>query len=653
MHTGRRQSDYSGRKAKMGNAILVVDDERNFRTGIQFFLEENGYATDLAATGSEALSRLKESHYKAVLLDLVLPDVEGMELAEYITANHPETAVVILTGNGSIDSAIRAVRYGVVDYLQKPCKPELVLQILTRGIESKQLKKELIRSRHKFEQLAAATWEGIAFFCKGNLTQCNVQFCDLFGTPEPTDKTTLSLSRLIKDWQECLTLVDQVPEGEPSVFETVGFFSNGTSFPLEMRIRKINTLPEVKWVAAFRDISTRKHEEISRIKMQEELTNAQRMESIGLMAGSVAHDLNNILTAIVTFPELLLLKMESGEKYREDIDRIRKAGKQAADVVSDLLTVARGATSKKEPSNLNDIIQDYRESLDFTQFTQDNQQASIHFQLDPQLAHIEASSVHLTKTIMNLVVNGVEATNSSGMITVSTENCCLQKMKLSYEDIPAGTYVILSIKDSGPGIDKNDLPRLFEPFFSRKKLGRSGTGLGLTVVWNTIRDHRGYIDITSGTDGSCFNLYFPVCKQSVQLPPHCAFSPPPIGQGEKVLVVDDETSQLDLTSALLKRLGYSPMTVTTGEAALELLKREHVDLLLLDLWMDPGLNGYETYQKALEIHPDQKAILASGYFRQEDRDAAKSLGLQQQLTKPYSIQNLAYALREEIESNMK
>lgn len=632
----------------MENAILVVDDERYFRTGIQFFLEENGYATDLAATGSEALLRLRNCTYQAVLLDLILPDIEGMELAEFITLNYPDTAVVILTGNGSIDSAIRAVRYGVVDYLQKPCRPELVLQILSRGIESKHLKKELVSSRHKFEQLAAATWEGIAFFSEDRLTQCNLQFCELFGIPEPSIDAASHLSQFVANWQACLTLLDQFPQGEPSIFETVGVFSDDTVFPLEMRIRKINNNPEMNWVAAFRDISVRKHEEMSRLKMQEELTNAQRMESIGLMAGSVAHDLNNILTAIVTFPELLLLKMESGEKYREDIDRIRKAGKQAADVVADLLTVARGATCKKEPRNLNHIIQEYRESIDFSQLERATPQASIEFRLHPQLATIDASPVHLTKTIMNLVVNSIEATDRNGNIIITTENRCLQKMKTCYEDIPSGSYVVLSVQDSGPGINTIDLPRLFEPFFSRKKLGRSGTGLGLTVIWNTIRDHHGYIDIQSGPKGSCFELYFPVCKKTAQLHPQCTFVPPPIGHGEIILVVDDETSQLDVTAALLKRLGYTPLTASNGETALEYLKNEPVDLLLLDLWMEPGLNGYETYRQALEICPNQKAILASGYFRPEDREAAQSLGIKQQLTKPYSIQNLAYALRDEI-----
>lgn len=632
----------------MGNAILVVDDEKNFRTGIQFFLEENGYAVDQAATGSEAFLRLRENSYQAVLLDLLLPDIEGIELAEFLTLNHPDTAVVILTGNGSINSAIRAVRYGVVDYLQKPCRPELVLQILTRGIESKRLKHELITSRYAFEQLAAATWEGIAFFSGDRLVRCNPQFLELFGLAELPAEPEHRLGEFVRDWQACLTLLDQCPTGEPSILESIGIYSGVSSFPLEMRLRKMNGDPELNWVAAFRNISARKHAEMSRLKMQEELTNAQRMKSIGLMAGSVAHDLNNILTAIVTFPELLLLKMGSTEKYREDIDRIRKAGKQAAEVVADLLTVARGATSKKTPCDLNTIIGDYRESLDFIQLEREYPQAELTFQLHPQLVSIEASAVHLTKTLSNLIINGIEAAGPSGRLTVTTENRCLQKMKEGYEVIPPGSYTVLTVQDSGPGIAAEDLPRLFEPFFSRKVLGRSGTGLGLTVIWNTIRDHHGYIDIHSNPSGSCFELYFPTSQRTVPRLERCAFTPPPVGNGEKVLVVDDETGQLDVTAALLKRLGYTPLTAKDGQSAIEYLRTEPVDLLLLDLWMEPGINGYETYREVLKIRPGQKAIMASGYFRPEDREISHSLGIRQHLTKPYSIHSLAHALQLEI-----
>ncbi|SHO51070.1 hybrid sensor histidine kinase/response regulator [Desulfopila aestuarii] len=633
----------------MGNAILVVDDERNFRTGIQFFLEENGYAVDQAATGSEALLQLRENSYQAVLLDLLLPDVEGIELAEFITLNHPDTAVVILTGNGSINTAVRAVRYGVVDYLQKPCRPELVLQILARGIESKRLKKELIASRYTFEQLAAATWEGIAFFSDDRLTQCNPQFWELFHIAEPTAETPHHLQEFVKDWQACMTLLQQCPTGEPSIFESIGFYGDGTSFPLEIRLRKMREKGELSWVAAFRDISARKQDEMSRLKMQEELTNAQRMKSIGLMAGSVAHDLNNILTAIVTFPELLLMKMESTEKYREDIDLIRKAGQQAAAVVADLLTVTRGATSQKESCNLNDIIESYKGSLDYIQLEREYPNAEITFRLHPQVAAIEASPVHLTKTLINLLANGIEAAGPSGSISITTETRCLQKMKEGYEIIPPGAFTVLSVRDSGPGISEADLPRLFEPFFSRKKLGRSGTGLGLTVIWNTIRDHHGYIDIHNTPGGCCFELYFPITqKTATQLTPS-TFTHPPVGNGEKILVVDDEKGQLEVTAALLKRLGYTPITAGNGQSAVDYLHKEPVDLLLLDLWMEPGINGYETYRKAKKLRADQKAILTSGYFRPEDKATSQTLGIRQHLTKPYSIQALAHALHDELQ----
>jgi signal transduction histidine kinase/CheY-like chemotaxis protein len=493
----------------MGNAILVVDDERNFLNSIQLLLEDNGYAVDLAQTGSDAFRFLQENSYQAVLLDLLLPDIEGIELAEFLTQHFPDTAVVILTGHASMDSAIRALRYGVIDYLLKPCKPELLLKIIARGIETIRLKKEVIASRNKFEQLAAATWEGIAFFKGEHLQQCNPQFAKIFQLPE-MQCTCRHIHEFIMDWQDCLTLLGQCAEDQPAIFETSGIHNNGTSFPLEMRVQKIAENDNLRWVAAFRDISARKRDEISRLKMQEELVNAQRMESIGLMAGSVAHDLNNILTSIVTFPELLLHQMPATERYRKDIEKIQKAGKQAAAVVADLLTVARGATCTKELCDLNKIVEAYRNSLNFSQLQHNNPTVEISFQLEPKLMEIVASSLHISKSILNLVINAVEATSHNGKILVATENRTVQKMFNGYESIPTGAYTVLSVRDNGPGITTSNLKRIFEPFFSTKNLGRSGTGLGLTVIWNTVRDHQGYIDIQSNTEGSCFELYFPI-----------------------------------------------------------------------------------------------------------------------------------------------
>jgi PAS domain S-box-containing protein len=492
----------------MGNAILVVDDERNFLTGIQLLLEDNGYTVDLAQSGSEAFQCLQDRTYQAVLLDLLLPDIEGIELAEFLTQRHPDTAVVILTGHASMDSAIRALRYGVVDYLFKPCRPELLLKIIARGIESIRLKREVVASRNKFEQLAAATWEGIAFFKGEDLQQCNPQFSKIFDLSE-AECNCRQIQDFIENWQDCLTTLRECAEDQPAIFETSGLRNDGVSFPLEMRIRKIAEGDKPRWVAAFRDISARKRDEISRLKLQEELVNAQRMESIGLMAGSVAHDLNNILTSIVTFPELLLHQMPATEKYRKDIEQIQKAGKQAAAVVADMLTVARGATCAKELCNLNHIVEAYRNSLDFTQLQHSHPSVEISFQLDPKLADIVASSLHISKSLLNLVINAVEATVQNGQIRIVTENRSLQQRYDGYESIQPGAYAVLSIQDNGPGITTTNLKKIFEPFFSTKNLGRSGTGLGLTVIWNTVRDHQGYMDIQSSSGGSCFELYFP------------------------------------------------------------------------------------------------------------------------------------------------
>lgn len=633
----------------MSDTILVIDDDRSFRVSIQYFLEENGYATVSAATGSEAFARLQANSYQAVLLDLILPDINGMELAEYLSVNHPDTAVVILTGYGTMNSAIQALRYGIIDYLHKPCRPELLQQIIARGIESKRLKQEIITSKRKFRQLAAATSEGIVFFSRDRLLQFNSQFCTLFGHTRETLEQR-HLKELIEDWPGFSLQLEQCNSETPEIFESVGIFRNGTPLPLEIRLRRLGDRAEESWVGAFRDITARKREELNRLKMQEELTNAQRMESIGLMAGSVAHDLNNILTSVVTFPELLLLDMPSTAQYRDDISRIRKAGKQAAAVVNDLLTVTRGATCRKEPCDLNQLLDEYRQSLEFTQQARAHEGLEFEFQLQTQLPTIQASTLHINKSLINLVTNAVEATHPQGTITISTASRCLKKMHRGYETIPPGSYVVLSVVDSGTGIPAASLPHIFDPFFSKKSLGHSGTGLGLTIIWNTVRDHHGYIDLASTEAGSSFELYFPV-SQNAQRQNHATDAQSIdalAGNGETVLIVDDENSQLEVTASLLRRLGYTPLTATNGRAALDIVRKEPIDLLLLDLWIDQDMDGYETYRQVQRLQPQQKAVITSGYFSEEDRETAKGLGINEQLTKPYSLKSLARAIHRGI-----
>ncbi|MCK5509394.1 MAG: PAS domain S-box protein, partial [Desulfobacterales bacterium] len=257
------------------------------------------------------------------------------------------------------------------------------------------------------------------------------------------------------------------------------------------------------------DITDRKQAEEEKKVIEEKLRRAQKMEAIGLMAGGVAHDLNNILSGIVSYPELLLLKLPADSPLRKPITTIQESGNRAAAVVADLLTVARGVASVQEVANLNDLVNEYIASAEHIKIKASKSSVVVKFELAPDLFNISCSSIHINKALMNLIINAFEAIELSGTIVVSTAN---QYFDASLKEIKIGQYVALSISDDGSGISRDDLERIFDPFYTKKMMGRSGTGLGLTVVWNTMQDHDGYIDVKSDEKGTIFKLYFPAVK---------------------------------------------------------------------------------------------------------------------------------------------
>ena len=382
--------------------------------------------------------------------------------------------------------------------------------------------------------------------------------------------------------------------------------------------------------------------------LQIELQKAQKMEAVGLLAGGVAHDLNNILSGIVSYPELILLHLPEDSPLRKPIKAMQESGMRAADVVSDLLTIARGVAITKEVSNLNIIVEEYLSSAEHQQLEKSHQFVKFVNDLDPDLLNVNCSKIHITKALMNLAVNATEATEGSGTVTISTMNRYLEDPLKGYDKVRRGEYTVLSVSDDGPGIAPDDLERIFEPFYTKKKMGISGTGLGLAVVWNTVKDHQGYKDVKSTDRGTVFELYFRAERKKM------AASEKPIplkdylGHGEKILVVDDVEQQRDIACGLLRELDYHAEAVSSGEAAIEYVKKESVDLIVLDMVMPGGINGRETYEEILKTRPGQKAIIASGYARTKEVDTAQNLGAGKYIKKPYTLEKIGLAVREEL-----
>jgi CheY-like chemotaxis protein len=251
---------------------------------------------------------------------------------------------------------------------------------------------------------------------------------------------------------------------------------------------------------------------------------------------------------------------------------------------------------------------------------------------------------------MNLVSNAAEALPHGGLVTVSTKNQYVDMPIRGYDEVKEGDYVVLSVADNGVGIASQDVQRIFEPFYTKKVMGRSGTGLGMAVVWGTVKDHNGYIGVESSQGkGARFELYFPVTREEAEKEKSPTSIEEYMGHGETVLVVDDVQEQREIASMLLTKLGYSVGAVSSGEEAVEYVKINSADLLVLDMIMDPGIDGLDTYKRVLELNPGIKAVIASGFSETGRVKQAQRLGAGKYVKKPYTLENIGLAVKVELE----
>jgi CheY-like chemotaxis protein len=295
------------------------------------------------------------------------------------------------------------------------------------------------------------------------------------------------------------------------------------------------------------------------------------------------------------------------------------------------------------------LVKEYLNSPEFKKLKSFHPKVAVRTNFDTDLFNITGSLIHIRKIIMNLVSNASEAIQGEGNVTVSTTNRYIDRPLKGYDDVKTGEYAILSVSDDGPGIASGDLQRIFEPFYTKKKMGKSGTGLGLSVVWNVVQDHEGYIDVKSDENGTTFDLYFPLTRDEISEKESPLSLGDLKGEGEAILVVDDVESQRDISCKMLDTLGYKSVALGSGEEAVEYLKSNTVDLILLDMIMDPGINGCEAYKRITAIHPDQKAVIISGFAESDDVKEAQKLGAGRYIKKPVTLEKLGLAVKGELE----
>ncbi|HCY86687.1 MAG TPA: hypothetical protein DHV36_16260 [Desulfobacteraceae bacterium] len=441
-------------------------------------------------------------------------------------------------------------------------------------------------------------------------------------------------------------------QNSPFSIESGLLRTDGTVLPVEISGSPVPDQDAHQGI--IRDLSEKRRREIQEKKLKEKLDRSEKLKNLGLLAGSVAHDLNNILSGIATYPEVLLMDDTLDPKVRQGLSIIQASGRKASSVVSDLLTISRGARADKQIININTVVQRYMAAAEFEKIRQTYAQVKIEVDTEPELLNISGSYLHIEKAVMNLMLNAVEETadKENGRVVLATGNHYVDNTPEAAQcprDLSSGEYVLLSVTDNGDGIPEDCLDKIFDPFYTQKEMGKSGTGLGLTVVLNAVQDHKGKIFVESGPGGTRFELFFPAVREELPL----AEVPPSLdeirGNGEVLLVVDDLPTQRKIAATILRTLGYTVFTVGSGTDALEFVRQTPADLLVLDMVMAPDISGLETYRLIKEVYPGQKAIIASGHSESEDVLKTQALGAGGFVKKPYTVMDMGIAVKEELE----
>ncbi|ROQ92075.1 CHASE4 domain-containing protein [Desulfosoma caldarium] len=386
--------------------------------------------------------------------------------------------------------------------------------------------------------------------------------------------------------------------------------------------------------------------------LEAQLDRAKKLETVGLVAGGVAHDLNNLLTSLVGYPDMLLRRLPPDHALYQPLNRIRDAGLKASAIVQDLLTLARRGVKSMEDIDVGDVVREFLSSAEYAALCRTHVRVRFKTKVEGRRLCCRGSRPHLEKALANLVRNAAEAIADTGTVTVGLQVVQLNEPYTGFETIPPGRWICLSVEDTGSGISQEDLPHIFEPFYTKKKMGGSGTGLGMTIVWHAVKDMGGFVDVVSMPgEGTSVRLYLPEAEP----PAETARSPMPAvlprGSGEKVLVVEDMDDQRDLVKTLLTDLGYEVTCASSGVQAIRLAADQQFDLLVLDMRLEDDLDGLQVYQEFLKRRADQKAIIVSGDVSKDRLAAAEALGISHFMAKPYTMEKLAKivyaALQEE------
>lgn len=609
--------------------VLVVDDDYHLLRTLADTLRLHGYRPHTARTAHDGLAvvgRLSAPPAIA-LIDLRLPDMDGIELVGRLRDVCENTQAVILTGDASIDSAVRAMREQSFDYLVKPVGPQELFRTIEKASERWQHQLAVAPARESEERhrrMFEAIEDGLFMTDSTNrILEVNTAACRLTGRA-PAELESRPLAELLVS----------VPAERASVPAERGIrHRDGTVRIVDVRTTCL--MPD-RLVHVVRDRSERR-------QLEEQLRQAQKMAAVGRVAGGIAHDFNNLLTAIRGYAALLLDECRPGTLLQEDLDEIRKAADRASTLARQLLAFNRRQVLRLKVVDLAVVIADIEKML--LRVIGDDIELGTDLQRD--LGHVRADPGHIEQVIMNLVINARDAMPEGGHVALEGRNVSLdaeEARRVGYGVRP-GRYVVLAVQDTGAGIETADLTRIFEPFFTTKEQGK-GTGLGLSTVLGIVQRLGGALAVESCPGGSIFHVYLPrVDEPADDVSSHASAG---LAAGtETILVAEDDAAVRTLVCKALTRHGYTVLDACDGDEALAIANRHAgpIHLLLTDVVM-PGIGARELTAQISMPHPEVRVLYTSGYTK----DAVARRGVSDAgiafLEKPFTLDALGRKVRE-------
>ena len=630
--------------------ILIIDDDSRMCESLSQLLSTYGYDISITHSGKEALNYASENYLDLALVDIVLPDINGLWLIEFLKTHNSEIPVIIMTGYASTDSAVKALRKGAFDYLKKPIEPEELITTVQNALEQKKLKAECKKAEKALEEseekcrtiLDANPDPFVIYDIEGKVIYFNPAFTKVFGwTLNERLGKKMDIFVPEENWPETKMMIEKLLAGESfNSIETCRFTKNGDRIPVS--ISGVVYL-EQGGKPAGSAISVRDIREQKRLETQ--LQQFKKMEAIGTLAGGIAHDFNNLLMGIQGCTSLMLCENTLSNPYCRHLNSIEQYIESATDLTRQLLGFARSGKYRVKPTDLNELLK-----KSSGMFWRTKKEITIHTNYQKDVWTVEVDQGQIEQVLLNLFVNASHAMPDGGKLYLQTENVVLDENYSYHFKVKSGRYVKISITDTGSGMDETIQERVFEPFFTTKEMGR-GTGLGLAASYGIIKNHGGIIEVFSKKGkGTTFTVHLPASEKVRKKEMTDGVIRRSLKGTETILLVDDEEMIIDVGKQMLEKLGYQVLIAKNGRDAMEIYRKNenNTDMVILDMVM-PDMGGGEAYSKLKEINPNITVLLSSGYSIEGRATEILKRGCDSFIQKPFRMRELSRKIREVLE----